>query len=284
MEEKKTQNEKFMTVAEVAAAIEEIAPVSLQEEWDNSGLTIGFESEPVVKIMTCLEINDKVAKEAVRIGANMIITHHPLIFSEVKTIRDSSYMGHLLMDIIANRISVYSCHTPFDKVKGGNNDIVAELLQLTSVKNLSGKDVVSPSRMALNMDEGDIGRMGRLKKNMSCMQFIAYTAERLGMSIRDIRAVGDLDTEISKAGICTGAGADLLEMASEAGCQIFITGDVRYHQAQSALEKGICLIDAGHYGTERFFAAGMKKKLEKKIGNNTEVTESTVDINPFKTL
>lgn len=278
------KREQFLTVSDIAEVIEEIAPAELQEEWDNSGLLIGFENKPVVKLLTCLEVNEAVVEEAVRVGADMIVSHHPLIFHGVKALRDGDYTGKVLMELIKNEISVYSCHTPFDKFKGGNNDIVAGLLGLTSVKNLKGDDVGTPSKMISNADEADIGRSGSFKKPMSFMQAIELAANRLSMSIRDLRAVGDLDTEITTVGICTGAGADMTAMAAEAGCQLMITGDVKYHEAQEALERGICLLDAGHYGTEKFFAAAMKEKLEKELSGAIQIAESTVCLDPFKSL
>ena len=281
---KKFRKEKFMTVSDIAGIIEEIAPNELQEEWDNSGLLIGFENKPVVKLLTCLEINEEVVREAIRVGADMVVTHHPLIFQGVKAVRSSDYKGRVLMELIENEISVYSCHTPFDKVKGGNNDIIAERLGLTDIRNLNGDDVASPSKMISNRQEADIGRTGRFKKPVSYMQLIETAANQLNMSIRDFRAVGSLDTEIAKVGICTGAGADLVNMAAEAGCQLMITGDVKYHDAHTALEKGICLLDAGHYGTEKFFAAAMREKLEKKLSGKVEIAESTVSLDPFKIL
>ncbi len=281
---KMIRKEKIVTVSDVKAAIEEIAPLSLQEPWDNSGLIIGFENETVEKILTCLELNEAVAEEAVAAGVDMVITHHPLIFGGIKAITDGSAQGRTMMKLMKSGISVYSCHTPFDKIRGGNNDMIAELLDLSSVKNLKGDDVESPSKMADRMDEADIGRIGKLKKPMSFMDFIAAAADKLNMSIRDFRMVGDLDSEITTIGICTGAGADLIEMAAAAGCQLMITGDVKYHEAQSAKDLGICVLDAGHYGTEKFFAANMKKKLDKELDGKAEVIASEVDIDPFMTV
>ena len=281
---KMIRKEKIVTVSDVKAAIEEIAPLSLQEPWDNSGLIIGFENETVEKILTCLELNEAVAEEAVAAGVDMVVTHHPLIFDGIKAITDGSAQGRTMMKLMKSGISVYSCHTPFDKIRGGNNDMIAELLDLSSVKNLRGDDVESPSKMVDRMDEADIGRIGKLKKPMSFMDFIAAAADKLNMSIRDFRMVGDLDSEITTIGICTGAGADLIEMAAAAGCQLMITGDVKYHEAQSAKDIGICVLDAGHYGTEKFFAANMKKMLDKELDGKTEVIASKMNIDPFMTV
>lgn len=277
-------DDKTVTTSDVIAAIESIAPVGLQEEWDNSGLMIGFKDAPVKKILTCLEINEEVVREAENLDVDMIVTHHPLIFGGFKSLCTCNYKDRLIMDIIRNGMSVYSCHTPFDKVKGGNNDVIAEKLGLVSVKNLNGEEVSSPVKMMAQMDEADIGRIGEFSSVMSLKDVIKVVATNLGISMRQIRVTGNLNTPIFKVGLCTGAGADLMSMASGQGCQLFITGDVKYHEAQTAIEEGICIIDAGHYGTEKFFGEEMKLKLQKKLSKEVEIISSNIDLEPFEII
>ena len=272
------------TVGEIADVIEKLVPSALQEEWDNSGLLIGFEEKPVTKILTCLEIDDRVVREAKELCADMIITHHPLIFGGIKALNDGDYKGSIIMDLVASGISVYSCHTPFDKVKGGNNDILMGLLEVGSVKNLSGLDVASAAKMIERKDEADIGRTGELKNAMTFKEVIGLVADKLNLSTRQLHVAGDLDKEVTKIGCCTGAGADLAMMAAGAGCQVFITGDVKYHEAQDVIQSGMSIIDGGHYGTEKFFAEGMKKMLEKKLDAKVQVVASEVVLDPFVVL
>ena len=238
----------------------------------------------VKRILTCLEINHEVLREAKDENADMIVSHHPLIFGSVRSLCTGNYREKLLMDLVGSGISVYSCHTPFDKVRGGNNDIIADRLGLISVRNLRGEDVCSASRMIENADEADIGRTGSFRNPISFRQVLDLVSSELELSLRQIKAVGSLDLNISKVGICTGAGSDLMEMAAASGCELFITGDVKYHEAQTARELGICLIDAGHYGTEKFFGAAMKKKLIKLMGDKVEVIASEVNLDPFQVL
>lgn len=277
-------NKKGLTVNEVKDVIEELVPVELQEEWDNSGLLIGFEKASVKKCLLCLDLDRRVLDEALELGAEMIITHHPIIFSGMKALCDGSSKERLIMDIIKNGISVYSCHTPFDKVKGGNNDRIIERLGLTAVRTLSGNDVNAPSKMKERPDAGDIGRIGEFKNMMTFSEIIQHTATQLGLSIRQLRAVGSLDKYIAVVGVCTGAGADMMKMAAASGCDLMLTGDVKYHEAQEARDLGICLLDAGHYGTEKFFAQTMKDKLDRKLGDDVELVISGVDLEPFAIL
>lgn len=272
------------TVGDIVDVIEKTVPSGLQEEWDNSGLLIGFEDKEVKTILTCLEIDDKVLDEAKKIGADMIITHHPLIFGGISSFNAANYKDAIIMDIISSGISVYSCHTPFDKVKGGNNDILMALLGLESVRNLSGQDIVSAAKMMDRHEEADIGRIGELKETMVFRDVIGYIADKLDLSIRQIHAAGDLDKKISKIGCCSGAGSDLALMAAGAGCQLFITGDVKYHEAQDVVQSGMCIIDAGHYGTEKFFGKAMKDLLDKKLDAKVQVKASEVVLDPFVVL
>jgi len=271
-----------MTVADIRDSLESVVPPALQEPWDNSGLIIGFESNSVKRILTCLEINEDVIKEAAEIGAEMIVSHHPLIFSAKKTLNHSVCSDRMVMELIKRGISVYSAHTSFDKVKGGNNDTAAELLGLENVRNLKGLRVAEPADMIRNNDEADIGRIGRFAEPVRLEQAAAMVSEKFDVELRSIRAVGEPESTISTAGVCTGAGAEFAEMAADSGCELLITGDVKYHQAQAALELGICLLDAGHYGTEKLFAKAMTKKLEPVLPEDVEIIESTVELEPFR--
>lgn len=278
------ENSKGLTVSEIRDVIEELVPVGLQEEWDNSGLIIGFERTRVKKALICLELDKRVLAEAQELEAEMIITHHPVIFSGIKSLCDGNVKDRLVMDIMKSGISVYSCHTPFDKIKGGNNDVIIERLGLASARNLSGADVRSASKMLEKRDEGDIGRIGEFRNMITFGELIQHVATHLDLSIRQIRAVGPLDKYIAVVGVCTGAGADMTRMAAASGCDLMITGDVKYHEAQDARDLGICLLDAGHYGTEKFFPQAMKDKLEKKLGETVELIISGVDLEPFTIL
>lgn len=274
----------LITVGSVVKEIEREVPAGLQESWDNSGIQIGFEDAPVRKILTCLELNHKVAEEAADAGANMIVTHHPLIFGALRSFSTSDYKGRMIMELISSGISVYSCHTPFDKVKGGNNDIVAEKLGLVSVGNLRGEDVGAPDYMLKNSDEADIGRIGSFSSPISLREAAEIVSRELQLSLSQLKVVGNSESEISNVGICTGAGADLMQMAAAAGCELFITGDVKYHEAQTARELGLCIIDAGHYGTEKFFGCTMKNLLDRLMGGKVEIISSCVDIDPFNLI
>lgn len=280
-----------MTAGQIAAKIQEIAPEALQESWDNSGFQAGSPGQPVTKVLTCLDLDFSVLKEAKQLGCEMIVTHHPLLFSGIKKLTDEDMTGRLLRQLIRDDIAVYSCHTPFDKAKDGNNDVLAEILGLSNVRNLAGEKIESPAKMAAAMKEADIGRSGEFRQPVSIAQLVERLSMGLGIRPESIRiavaGTGSEDeielseTKFHKAGLCTGAGADLLPMAKELGCDVFVTGDVKYHEAQEAMSYGICLIDAGHYGTEKAFGKSMQVLLAPKLSGRAEVLASGVDLDPF---
>lgn len=254
-------------------AIEQIAPKYLQESWDNSGIQIATGKLEIEKVLTSLELTDEIVEEAIREDADMIITHHPLIFGGIKSIDFHSPIGSMIIKLINAGISVYSSHTPFDKIEGGNNDYLAELIGLRDISGFTDGDEVDM-----------IGRIGILQHPAMLSSVVDMLAEALNMDVSEIRFVGDPNQMITTVGLCTGAGADLMGLAAENGCQLFITGDLKYHDAQNAKAQGIAVIDAGHYGTEKTFADNFADKLRSVIGDKAEIIESKVDIDPFENL
>lgn len=262
-----------MKLEEAVAMIEEIVSPDTQENWDNTGIQAAAGSGEVSKVLTCLEITGEVIEEAKEKGADFIVTHHPLIFGGLRSVDFRETTGSYLIELIRAGISVYSCHTPFDKMDGGNNDFIANLLELQDVQGFFHEGA-----------ENKIGRTGYLKEEASLDSVRRLLSQKLELDSGQIRMVGDPEMKISKVGICTGAGADLLPLAAENGCSLFITGDLKYHDAQKAKALGLAVLDAGHYGTEKSFGANFAMKLKEKAGDKLEVFQSQVDINPFEMI
>ena len=272
-----------LSVREITELIEEAIPSSLQEDWDNSGLLLGFGNRKVKKILTCLELDMRVVEEAISKDVDMIVTHHPLIFGGLRSINDSFPMGEAIIELIKREISVYSSHTPFDKISGGNNDALAGLLGLKNITDLGGGKVRDAGAMLEDPSEMHIGRIGQFKQAMKLSEVVDLCCDVLSINPLSMRVVGDLEADIDKVGICTGAGAEYIGTAKAQGCQLFITGDLKYHQARDAELAGICVIDAGHYGTEKIFPAVMKVQLEKFL-DDVDIMVSEVDLDPFTVL
>lgn len=262
-----------MKLDELISVMDEIAPLHTQEPWDNSGIQLAAGPLEIHKVLTSLEITAEVIEEADEEDVDLIVTHHPLIFGSLKSVDYRDMIGFYIVKLLNLGISVYSCHTPFDKAKGGNNDFLADLMGLEEVTGF-------PSENDVNL----IGRIGEMDQPLTLVSMMDLLAEKLNMDPQQIRAVGRPDALIRKVGICTGAGADLMEQAAENGCQLFVTGDLKYHDAQKAKALGLCVIDAGHYGTEKSFAENFAAKLREKTGGRIKILQSNVDIDPFEMI
>ncbi|WP_027398348.1 Nif3-like dinuclear metal center hexameric protein [Anaerovorax odorimutans] len=256
---------------ELISNVEKIAPKELEETWDNCGIQINVAKEEINKILIALEITKEVITEAKELNADFIITHHPLIFNRLNMVDNNSVIGSYVIELIKAGISVYSAHTTFDSVVGGNNDYMAELIGLQKVKFFESK----------NPAEHIIGRFGELKENVTLQELCRHICNVLNIS-DGIKVVGEPNKLIKRIGLCTGAGGDIITHAIEYNCDLFITGDVSYHEAQNAKESGICIIDAGHYGTEKIFVENFAKKLKNLIGTNIQIFLSKKDLNPFR--
>lgn len=258
-----------MKISEVIRITDEICPPELAEEWDNCGWQIKRGDGDVTGVLTAIEVTGAVIDEAVKRGANLIITHHPMIFQGIKSVDVNTVLGNYIIRLINNGISVYSCHTDFDKVEGGNNDYIGEALELTDVRCL---------------DDG-FTRVGNIKGDMTASEFAAFVCRKLNLSERSVRICGDPGKRVKKAGWCSGAGADFAEAAAAAGCDVFVTGDVKYHEAREAAEAGrIVVIDAGHFGTEVSFGENMAVRLSERLGAGAKVFSSVAAEEPFAYL
>lgn len=225
---------------DIIGIMEEYANPDLAENWDNVGLILGNENESISKILVALDVDDNVIDEAILKKCQMIITHHPFIFKGIKSIRTSDTIGARIIKLIKNDISVFSAHTNLDIAKNGTNDTFANLL------NLKGLDNLFPPKEG----EFGLGRVGSLTEKVTFSALIDKVKEIL--NIKNLVVCGDLNRKVQKIGICTGSGGELdfILQAISKNCDVYITGDVKYHNSQVAKDLGICIIDATHYASE----------------------------------
>ncbi len=253
--------------------MEDLAPARYAEEWDNPGLNIGDPDAEVKKILVALDATEKVIDEAVEKGADMIVTHHPLLFHAIKKINYDRPDGRKIIKLIKNDINMFAAHTNLDAAEGGTNDVLAKMIGL--------KDL---TLLTKGCEEGiGIGKIGELEGDMTLGTLSVKIKEALGLDA--VRVIGNLSSRVKKAALCTGAGGEFMDDAIEAGCDVFITSDIRYHEAMDAIDKNIALIDATHYATENIIvpvlADYLRKKLENRGIKDVEVLESSVDGQPF---
>lgn len=255
--------------------LEKWAPPSLAERWDNVGLMIGSRKAPVRKVLCALDINKELVQEAMNQQIDCIISHHPFLFKGIKAIDYDTSKGELIKLLIENHISVYSMHTNFDITEGGTNDILSHLLQLKEVLPLS----ILEGHLTLKENESPkgIGRYGKCEP---------ISLKDLSLKLKEIlqtpyvRVVGDQQKTLNKIALCSGSGGEYIKDAA-AVADVFITGDVKFHEAQAALERGLCLIDVGHYPSENISIAYIKEYILKFLPK-LEVKCSQIDGEMFK--
>lgn len=221
--------------------LEQWAPVTLAESWDNPGLLVGDGEAEVKKVLVALDVTDAVLDEAENLGANWIVTHHPMLFSAMKQITTSTPNGRRILRMAKAGIQHYAMHTNLDIAFGGTNDVLAQVAGLTQV------EVLSPS-CEQNGKENGLGRIGMLPKPMAFCDFAEALRKALGLT--HINIVGDRNRQVQRVALCTGSGMDFLLDAAHKGADVYISGDIRFHESQKALDAGICLIDATHYASE----------------------------------
>ncbi|MDO4481277.1 MAG: Nif3-like dinuclear metal center hexameric protein [Bacillota bacterium] len=251
---------------ELIKIIEHIAPPELMESWDNTGMQISVGKEDIERILVCLDICDETIDEAVSKGCDFIVSHHPLLFSGIRSIDAESAKGRYIVELIKREISVYSSHTSFDTVSGGNNDYLARLIGLSSVYAPENEPIM---------------RIGELDEPLK-MSRLCEIVDRKIMKNSGLAYSGDPEKHVRRVGICSGAGASLTDAAQGLQCDVLITGDVKYHDFQRAEELGISLIDAGHFETEIYFCANMGEKLKNELNGKAEVVESDSQKNCLK--
>ncbi|HIZ66404.1 MAG TPA: Nif3-like dinuclear metal center hexameric protein [Candidatus Blautia pullicola] len=236
---------------EIIRVLEEHYPLSYAESWDNSGFLAGDPQWEVKKIFLALDVTDETIEAAAKVGADMMITHHPLIFSGMKSVRADDLTGRKIIRLIENKISSYAMHTNFDVL--GMADLSGDLLGLTN------RQVLEVTYQEAGRQEG-IGRVGSLERPMCLKDFGAFVKERFSLPF--VKLYGNPMTMLERAAICTGSGKSLLKDVLKSGAQVYVTGDMDYHNAIDAVAQGVCIVDAGHYGTEYLFMEYMEEKLK----------------------
>ena len=243
---------KKITVQTIAEALNRIAPPRLAEEWDNVGLLVGEPNSEVKRILVCLDVSLAAIERAIYLGAEMIVSHHPMIFRPIKNVRLDLPLGRRLKALIKNDIAVFAAHTNLDSAEGGVNDVLAARLGLTDVKPLDQSS-----------EELTLGRLGRLETEMSAREFAGHVKRVLRADF--VRLIDAGDFSIKKVGICGGAGAEFISKAKFYGADAFVTGDVKYHEAQAAVDNGIHVIDAGHFATEYPIVEVLAQKIRAEF-------------------
>ena len=243
-----------MKCSEIIEHLEQHSPPSLAEDWDNVGLLAGRREKEVSSVFVSLDASDELIDEAIRLEADMIITHHPMLFRAIKRATDEDFIGARLVKLLRYDISYYAMHTNFDVM--GMADAAADNLQLTERKVL---DVTFEDELST---EG-IGRTGRLPVAMPLKD--CATLVKSAFDVPDVRVYGDLERTVETVALCPGSGRSMIPHALAQKTEVLITGDIDYHTGIDAVAQGLCIIDAGHYGIEKLFIPYMRDFLHREL-------------------
>ncbi len=235
-----------MTVKELLNFLCKRFPLNLALTFDNVGLLVGNENQEISGVLVALDCTKGAIEKAKENNCNLIVTHHPVIFNPIKQVLEND----LVYTLIKNDISVISMHTNLDTADGGVNDVLAEVLELSSVEKIVCED-------------GFTIRQGELPKVMSANDFAKHISKKLGTSIKYCG-----ENQIKTVAVCSGSGGEFLPLAINAGADAFVTAECKHHLFLLAQEKGVFLADAGHFNTENIIVeplASLIKETNLKV-------------------
>ncbi len=247
----------MIALNEIIEYLEELAPKHLAEDYDNVGLMVGDKEASVSKVVISLDTDEKVADFATKNGAQLVISHHPLLFKPAKSITKGDSLGRTIYNLIKNDISLYAMHTNFDSVSGGLGDYF-----LKAACGVRAYDSIEGE-----FPDG-IGRIAKLDREITFGELIDRIKK--GLLINSIRYVGDENMPVKTIAACNGGGADLIFSAYSMGADVYISGDLKYHHARYAYENNRCLIEVPHYEAEIIFCEYLSELLNKKFKEKCE--------------
>lgn len=235
-----------MTVQDIYTLIDQLAPFDTQETFDNAGLLIGDPMQPVTGIHVALDVTEGVLDEADAVGANLLITHHPLMFAPRQQLLETDYEGRLLCRMIRSRKALIAAHTNLDKAPGGINDVLASCCGLTHIRG-----------------EGFL-RIGDLADGTTAGMLTARVADTLHTVVRVLGQM-PADRPVRCMAVSSGAGSDTWAEALALGAEVFLTGEMKHHHALALADAGVLGLEAGHFATEEPGIFALADALQNKL-------------------
>lgn len=244
-----------MKIEKVIEKLKKEYPPEMAMAWDNPGLQVGRMNRPVKKIMVALDATDQVIQECISWGAELLVTHHPLLISEIRKVTDSDFHGRKILALAENGIAHYAIHTNYDVLK--MTDLAEKALKLKKTQILEITGI---------RDDGavyGIGSVGNASGKMTAEEYCKYVKK--AFDLKSVRLFGDPGREISRVAVSPGSGKSMIAPALAAGADLLVTGDIGHHDGLDAVDQGLAVIDAGHYGVEHIFVPQMASELRKEF-------------------
>lgn len=268
----------FPNLKEVINILDELAPFELAENWDNSGLQVGSYNQTVKKILVALDPTFEAMSRASSINAQLLITHHPLLFRAVSCVDLNSYPGDIIREAVKKDIAIIASHTNLDSARMGISYHLAKKIGLTDTEILEPK--------ILKGEEGyGLGVIGNFSESMDLLSAAGKIKDTLGL--KTVKVIGSDKSVVKRVAVVGGSGRDFINIAVQKKADLLITGDIGHHDALMAKTLDINVIDAGHFSTERAALTGFIKNLEKifrlyKMDIIVELYEDETD--PVRTI
>lgn len=242
----------MIQVKDVLSCLEQAAPYELAESWDNVGLLVGDPQAEVHGVMCALDITEAVVQEAAEQGINLIVAHHPVIFTSVSRVTADTVTGKIVISMIQKGISGICMHTNMDCAAAGVNDLLAASLGLTDVENMGAGE------------NGNLGRVGNLSHAMTLPEFAQHV--KLSLGAGGVR-VADGEKTVRRVAVGGGACGKMMDYAVAKGADTFVIGDSSYDIMMKAHDIGLNLLDAGHFPTENPVSCGFRDLIVAQFPN-----------------
>lgn len=252
-----------MKCSEIFEYLTKLYPLELAMDWDNSGLLLGRSDKEIKNVLVVLDITNEVLEYTQAKDIDLIVSHHPIIFSALKRVTDETLLGKYILNILKNDISVIAMHTNFDIAKGGMADICSERLGLSNTCVFERTNI-------FDGEELGVGKIGDLKKDMSLDELIKLVKTKFDLSHVSVFGRENINSNIRRVAISPGSGKGMYKYAVKRA-DVLITGDITHHDGLDAANDGVCIIDATHYGLEHLFVEKVKSDLIRL--NNIEIFE-----------
>lgn len=243
-----------MKCTDIIKRLEILAPPAFAESWDNVGLLAGRRGKEVKRVYLAVDATDEVIEDAIEAEADMLLTHHPLIFSPMKRVTEEDFIGRRILRLLQADMCYYAMHTNFDVMGMADAAADAVCLQNRQVLDVTYED---------DMVKEGIGRYGSLPEAMKLSECAARVKEIFHLPA--VRVYGDLDEVVEMAAISPGSGKSVIKEAVQAGVEVLISGDIDHHSGIDLVAQGVAVIDAGHYGLEKLFVPYMQAYFNRNM-------------------
>ncbi|MEU0884779.1 Nif3-like dinuclear metal center hexameric protein [Lentzea sp. NPDC005914] len=262
-----------MKLADVIAVLESAYPPKTAEKWDAVGLVCGDPAEDVTRILVCVDPTSSTVDEAVELGAQLVLAHHPLLLRGVNGVPADEPKGALVHKLIRNRAALYCAHTNADSALPGVSDALAKAIGLA---------VTGPLEPAEPSSDTGSGRVGELPQAEPLRVFAQRVADALPVTVQGVRAAGDPERLVKRVAVCGGAGDSFLATAAAAGVDAYVTADLRHHPASEHIESGgPALVDVAHWASEWPWCEQAAEILRAAFGGRVDVLVSTRRTDPW---